>query len=186
VAKFNWQQLPGLFAPVQVAVMAMEFPGQPSALVGGLWDTGATVTTLLTNVEQPRLGVPDDQCVPMGFDIANGAKVWEKVTLVNARLDGHVFRIPVAFADSVPLNLVGRVGIVDQWEVVSDPSTFTTSFNWQGAAPIPGNKPWAEVWEAYWHAMLDLGYSWTNWNANGRPDLPSTPLLPAAMPPAPP
>jgi len=182
VVKFGWAQLPGLFAPAPTAVLLVEFGSGAPALIGGIWDTGASVTTLVTNVEQPRLGVPDAQCVPMAFGVANGAKVWQKITCVTATLDGHQFRLPVAFADSVPINLIGRVGVVDQFEVGSDPLTHTTSFEWRGVPQLPSSQPWVTVWETYWTAMLDRRYSWTNWNANGRPDIPPTPTLPEPLP----
>ncbi len=181
---FAWQLFPGLYAPLPVAALLLEFQGQPAALVGGIWDTGASVTTLLTSVEQPRLNVPDNRCVPMAFGVASGSKVLHKVTLVNASLDGHQFRLPIAFADAVPINLVGRVGMADQWDIRSDPTTRNTSFEWRGVPNVPGSQPWAVVWEMYWRALLDLGYDCPNWNANGRPDLPPTPNLPPALPPA--
>lgn len=181
---FAWQLLPGLYAPVPIAALVLEFPGQPAALVGGIWDTGASVTTLQTSVDQPRLNVPDDQCVPMAFGVASGAKIMNKLTVVNASLDGHQFRLPIAFADAVPLKLIGRVGIADQWEVRSDPLTYQTTFEWRGVPNLPGSQPWAVVWETYWTALLNLRYDWPNWNANGRPDLPPTPNLPPELPPA--
>lgn len=119
----------------------------------------------------------------MGFEVASGAKVLNKLTVLDATLDGHSFRIPVAFADGVTFNLIGHVGFSDQWDTRSDPTTLSTLFTCTGVAN--GFSPWVDMFETYWNGMLGLGYDWVNWNANGRPTIPQTPQLPSALPKAP-
>ncbi|MGH7883761.1 MAG: hypothetical protein ACREN8_12815 [Candidatus Dormibacteraceae bacterium] len=131
------------------------FPGLPSptpfirlgigaqehlSLVAGLFDTGASITSL-RSIEQPGLGINDNRCIPMALTAANGIVTWQRLTMDSAFLDGHEFRIPLVFSPRLPINLFGRVGIMDLWKITLDPATLTTEMIWRGPQMPSGGRP---------------------------------------------
>lgn len=71
------------------------------------------------------------------------------MTVLNAELDKHTFRMPVLFSATIPLDLFGRVGIFDQFAVVHDPAKQLSTFTWRA-----NSNPWANRIEANWKAAL--------------------------------
>jgi len=135
MARFAWQLLPGIQPPYPTAFLHLQADGQPPVLISGLLDTGASFTALRGPVEQVRLGVADERCVPIPAWAANGAMTWQKLTIVTATLDGHDFRMPVSFSDLLPINLIGRVGIMDLWEIRTDVNGAATEVTWMVLNP---------------------------------------------------
>jgi hypothetical protein len=181
VAVFPWQLLPGLAPPYPTVFLDMVGTGQPVA-IAGLFDTGASITTLRAPVEQPRLGVTDDVCIPSPATDASGVTTWHKLTMLTGRLDGHDFDVPTVFSDGVPINLIGRVGFMDIWAIRHDSPNAVTHFDWIGPQPAWGNRAWGDHWKDYWQKMLARRCDWTNWSRWGRPPVPPAPLLPAMLP----
>ncbi len=181
MATFPWQQLPGLQPPYPSAFMELR-AGAAWVQVSGLFDTGASLTTLRAPVEQPRLNLANAVCIPCGSRDANGGFAWQKATVLKARLDGNEFDLPAVLSDGVPLNLIGRAGLSDLWAIQHDPANGVSHFAWVGPQPGWGNVPWADRWVAYWKEMLNRKYDWPNWNLQGRPPIPDPPALPPALP----
>ncbi|MGH7868144.1 MAG: hypothetical protein ACREP9_11125 [Candidatus Dormibacteraceae bacterium] len=176
---FDWQLFEGLPSPTPI--ISLEAGDHtPRTLIYGLFDTGAVITSL-QSPKQFELGIRDDRCVPMALGAANGLVTWQKLTVTSGWLDGHEFRLPLTISPSLPINLFGRVGIMDLWEINLNPAALTTEMAWLGPQPPSGGRPWAASWEAYWSDLLGLGYDWSNWNANGRPGLPSYPRRPKPL-----
>ncbi len=180
MATFPWQLLPGLQPPYPSAFVELRTGSNAWVQVGGLFDTGASLTTLRAPVEQPRLNLPNTLCIPVGTKDANGGVTWQKATVLRARLDGNEFDVPTVLSAVVPINLIGRAGFTDLWDIHHDPSNGVTNFGWLGPQPAWGNVPWADQWIAYWQEMLKLKYDWPNWNLQGQPAIPDPPLLPNA------
>jgi predicted aspartyl protease len=179
LARFPWQLLPGLQPPYPSAFVELH-GGGVWVQVSGLFDTGASLTTLRGSVEQPRLNLANRVCIPCYATDANGAVTPQKATVLRARLDGHEFDLPVVFSDGVPINLIGRAGLSDLWEVRHDPTNAVSHFDWLG--PQPGTAPWADRWITYWQEMLNRKWDWPNWDSQGRPPVPMPPNLPAPLP----
>lgn len=180
MARFPWQVYPGLPSPTPVVYVEIANASRRT-VVTGLFDTGA-VTSSLRKVEQARLGISDERCIPMAFNSASGVVAWQRFTVVSAWLDGHHFKLPTGLSADLPINLIGRVGLMDLWRITHDPATFTTDLAWTGPQAPSGSRPWAVAWENYWSDLLALGYDWPNWNANGRPRLSPQPRRPDPLP----
>lgn len=114
--------------------VTIEIPGPDGPVaVAGMFDTGADSTEL-----QPSfiatLGISMNQC---GAIKAHG--VWCPTTIVEARLDGHVFDLPITFfdnkADNEDINLFGRLGILDTFRILHDPAQQRTGFEWIEGLP---------------------------------------------------
>lgn len=116
--------------------------------VRGVFDTGADYT-----VPDPQwleqLRVAESECIPWAVTTASGANADGKLTLLDARLDAEVVRMPVVFLPGVPIDIFGRVGLVDRFRISMDPRGEVTTFDWLGEG-----KPWAETLEAYWKREL--------------------------------
>jgi hypothetical protein len=127
---FPWKT----FGPVDVGNLAtptvtIELPGPSGPVaVEGLLDTGADVTQLHVGLIDV-LGISMNQCAPVK---AHGG--WRPTTVVQARLDDHVFDLPVTFVDrqigDEVINLFGRTGLLDIYRIVHDPVQRRTEFEW--------------------------------------------------------
>ncbi len=126
---FAWKT----FGPIGVGNLAaptvtIEIPGPNGPVaIDGMFDTGADWTELHTSFID-ILGIPMNKCAPTK---AHG--VWRPTTVVEARLDGHVFNLPVTFLDDnmaggESLNLFGRIGILDTFRILHDPEQQRTAF----------------------------------------------------------
>jgi hypothetical protein len=71
------------------------------------------------------------------------------MTVLDAELDKHHFRMPVLFSPSIPLDLFGRIGIFDQFTVAFDPAKQLSTFSWKGQG-----QPWAARVEDDWKEKL--------------------------------
>lgn len=125
---FAWQT----FGHVGVGNLAapavtVEIPGPNGPVaVSGLFDTGSDITELHSSFIG-TLDIPMNQC---GAIQAHG--IWCPTTVVEARLDGHVFNLPVTFFDNKAgnddVNLFGRVGVLDIFRILHDPEQQRTGF----------------------------------------------------------
>lgn len=125
-------------------------PRSTPSRVSGLFDSGADYTTLRLDWKA-ALGVPDDQCVPTQVTGIGGIGN-VTMTVVDAELDKHRFRMPVLFSATIPLDLFGRIGIVDQFTIELDPTKQLTTFSWKGQS-----QPWAKRVEADWKGKVTPG-----------------------------
>ena len=87
MARFPWQVYPGLPSPTPVVYVEIANASRRT-VVTGVFDTGA-VTSSLRKVEQARLGISDERCIPMAFNSASGVVAWQRFTVVSAWLDGR-------------------------------------------------------------------------------------------------
>ncbi|MGH7883891.1 MAG: hypothetical protein ACREN8_13485, partial [Candidatus Dormibacteraceae bacterium] len=164
--------------PSPAPFIRLEIGDQHSQIpIDGLFDTGASITSLQA-IEQLKLGITDACCVPLELQAANGIVTWQKLTVASAWLDNHEFRLPLTISPNLPINLFGRVGIMDLWQITLQPESLTTELVWTGPQSPSGNRPWAASWEAYWSDLLNSRYDWPSWEANGRPELPLPPQRP--------
>lgn len=70
-------------------------------------------------------------------------------TVIDATFDGHDFRLPVAFAKELPVDLFGRFGLLERWMVQLDSGARMTTFDWTDAA-----APLADIFETTWKGKL--------------------------------
>jgi hypothetical protein len=136
MSEFQWRKFGGDHWNNPLAPAAeVEFVGLDGPIiVPGLFDTGADSTELPT-VYRQQLGIGLDKCAAMK---AHGA--WVPFTVVEARLDGHVFDLPVTFVDvhlpdGTALVLFGRVGILEHFSVSLAPQM--TRFEWIEGSTAP-------------------------------------------------
>jgi hypothetical protein len=117
--------------------------------VRGMFDSGADYTHLREEWKD-RLRVTDDDCIDWQDRIANGQMIPGKLTFLDAALDGHEFRMPVVFMPGTPTDLIGRIGVFDQFAINQDPKTSITTFQWIGAT----GTPWSVAIEQQWSDQL--------------------------------
>jgi len=145
-AAFRWGSL-GLAPGILIEVTLTK--GYRSRLVKGLFDTGADFTHVRQDWKD-RLRVPDSECVPWEIRVADGHVVEGQLTVIDATFDEHTFRMPVVFSPFVPTDLIGRIGIFDQFKIEQDPKNATTVFTWVG----PVAEPWSAAIERQWKDRL--------------------------------
>jgi hypothetical protein len=65
------------------------------------------------------------------------------MTVLAADLDDHRFAMPVVFFET-PVDIFGRAGLLDQFDIELDSRAMRTSFTWTGGAE--GAEPWAATY----------------------------------------
>ena len=107
-------------------------------LIKGLLDSGADWTTLRMEWKD-ALRVRDAECFETKLTGICGPDnpIMSLATLLDATLDGHTFRMPVAFVKEVPVDLFGRIGLLERFRVQLDAPAALTTFEWAGAADAP-------------------------------------------------
>lgn len=133
---FKWKVFgPQHWSNVAAPSIKVDMPGVDGVVnVEGMFDTGADWTELQTGL-MDTLGIAPAQCAASLVD-----GVWRPSTVVEARLDGHVFNLPVTFVDRYAgpdlVNLFGRIGILDQFGVAVNPKLKRSGFHWrEGQVP---------------------------------------------------
>ena len=116
--------------------------------MSALFDSGADLTTVDPEWKE-RLRVPDAECIPWTQTFANGTQQQGELTILDATLDGHTFRMPVVFLAGVPVDLVGRVGVFDQFTITHANSIPVPHSRYSWAGPLP-DGPWARPFEVMW------------------------------------
>jgi hypothetical protein len=96
------------------------------------------------------LAVRDDECVWITSTVANGVEAPGLFSVLTAELDRHTFRMPVIFMAGLSVDIWGRVGLMDQFDITLDSTAMTTTVTWSGAT----TPPWAEAWETDWADKL--------------------------------
>jgi hypothetical protein len=145
VVSFDWVNLGNGVPPVPGLTVTVT--GRKREVISGIYDTGASVTNLDVSWRK-RLGVKMTQCVPRDTELTTGIQVSGLLTMVDATLDGHTFRMPVLFVQDNAESLFGRVGIIDQFMIQLDPRTHRTHFAWAGPTD------WAKQIEDDWRQRL--------------------------------
>ena len=105
-----------------------------------LFDTGADYTCL-SDQWLEILGLPAESCLPEELELADGSTVTGLLGFVDAELDERRFRLPVVFSNVFEFDLIGRIGLLDQFQIIHDAREGWTTFDWHGAHGVP----WAEM-----------------------------------------
>jgi len=130
----------------------------------GPFDTGADLT-LLPLAKMRILRVTDKQCMPISISPLGRAAEFGRLTVMDAHLDGHDFRFPVAFTNRKAV-LFGRPGLVDQFRIELDPKLGLTRFTWVGPQSASAG-PWTPYYEGRWTLGLSNGMNWQRWEQAG-------------------
>lgn len=138
----------------------LEFDGLSEPIQGD-FDTGADLTLFPLDMME-GLGVSDGECVPISISPLGRQPDFGRLAMLKARLDGHDFRCPVAFAKRTTV-LFGRPGLVDQYLIELDPRTGESRFTWVGAQEPTLGAPWSDYFEERWQLRLNQGLSWQRW-----------------------
>lgn len=107
-------------------------------LIKGLLDSGADWTTLRMEWKE-SLRIRDSECFWTDLTGICGPDnpIKCQATLLEAVLDGHTFRLPVAFAKEVPVDLFGRFGLLERFTALLEGSQGLTTLDWVEAAGAP-------------------------------------------------
>ena len=107
--------------------------GNVTRSVRGILDTGADTTELIPP-EDANFAI-DPKSV--GYIIDSRTKRPHPYVMAVARMDGNEFPMPVTFAPAGmrPVNVFGRVGILDHFKVETDPAAQLTRLTWVGQSP---------------------------------------------------
>jgi hypothetical protein len=138
--------------------LTVEFAGPEGAVsVEGIFDSGADSTELAQDLIQ-TLGIDLAKCAAMK---AHG--IWRPFTVVHARLDDHVFDLPVTFtpdvhADDETVNLFGRLGIFEHFRITHRPDTRQTEFEWVNGMTAPVVTQY-DNWLVEWIAAHPGGFT---------------------------
>ena len=125
--------------------------GDQQQPVGGLFDTGTTLTLLQANIRE-QLAISADQCTPQGVKGVGGVTEG-LLTILDAQMiepiltgpaaalntEGATFQLPVVFVEALQTNLFGRTGLMDNFYIALEPDNLATNFSWE-----PGPEQWTD------------------------------------------
>jgi hypothetical protein len=133
-AYFKWGPIAPNAAPAPLVEVTLT-KGHRIRLIKGLFDTGADHACLRLEWKE-RLRVQDSECFELDLTGICGKDnpIKGLATVVDATFDGHNFRLPVAFAKELPVDLFGRFGLLERWKVHLDSAAGMTTFEWTDAA----------------------------------------------------
>lgn len=145
-ANFRWGPIAKNAAPAPLVEVTLT-KGHRIRLIKGLFDTGADHACLRSEWKE-RLRVQDSECFEMDLTGICGKDnpIKALATVIDATFDGHDFRLPVAFAKELPVDLFGRFGLLERWIVQLDSGAGLTSFDWTDA-PAPLADSFEQRWK---------------------------------------
>lgn len=145
--QFVWGPLTRGGPPAPLIEVAISSRHHRTRLIKGLFDSGADVTTLRMEWKD-ALRIQDGECYETKLTGICGPDnpITAIQTVLDATLDGHTFRMPVAFAKVVPTDLFGRAALLERFRVVLDAQAGLTTLDWTAAA----TAPLAAWYEQHW------------------------------------
>lgn len=156
---FKWRVFgPAHWTNIPAPTVTVEIPGANGPVkVEGMFDTGADWTELQVALID-ALGIAPVLCAP-----SQVGGHWRPSTVVEARLDGHIFNLPVTFVDRYAggnlINLFGRIGLLDQFRVIHNPRRKRTGFGWNQAQPQSAAAIAFETHVSEWLQQNPQGFS---------------------------